>query len=77
MAAEVQSKKYDQKCFLDLAAKGKDEWNVWRRDPASKDVPVTFFGVDFSETPWDQINFEGFEFGDYADFSQCKWRGVR
>jgi hypothetical protein len=74
--AEAQSRKYDQAFFLDLAAKGKDAWNAWRRDPASKDVHATFAGIDFSEALKDQINFEGFEFGDGADFSNCKWRGV-
>jgi hypothetical protein len=66
--------KYDQSFFLDLAAKGKNAWNAWRR--ANKDVYVTFAGVDFSEMPKDKIDFTGFEFGDCADFSQCKWRGV-
>jgi uncharacterized protein YjbI with pentapeptide repeats len=74
MATDGQSKKYDQEFFLALAAKGKDAWNAWRRDPANKDVPVTFAGVDFSVAPNDQINFSGFEFGDYADFSNCKWQ---
>jgi hypothetical protein len=64
---------YDQAFFLALAAKGKDEWNKWRRDPANKDVRVTFAGVDFSVAPTDQIDFAGFEFGDQADFSGCKW----
>ena len=36
--------KYDQAFFLALAAKGEDEWNKWRRDPANKDVRVTFAG---------------------------------
>jgi uncharacterized protein YjbI with pentapeptide repeats len=66
----------DQEFFLALAAKGKDEWNKWRRDPANKRVRVTFEGIDFSQAPRDQINFEGFEFGDGANFSLCKWRGV-
>jgi uncharacterized protein YjbI with pentapeptide repeats len=39
-------------------------------------VRVTFAGIDFSEVPRDQINFAGFEFGDGADFSGCKWRGI-
>jgi Pentapeptide repeats (9 copies) len=39
-------------------------------------VRVTFAGIDFSEEPWDRIDFSGFEFGDEADFSQCKWRGT-
>jgi hypothetical protein len=30
----------DQAFFLALAAKGKDAWNAWRRDPANKDVSV-------------------------------------
>lgn len=75
-AAQEPSKKYDQDFFLDLAAKGKDAWNAWRPDPANKDVRVTFKGVDFSEPPRDQIDFSGFEFGDYTDFSACKWRGI-
>jgi Pentapeptide repeats (9 copies) len=68
--------KYDQEFFLALAAKGKDAWNEWRRDPANKDVRVTFASVDFAQAPRDQINFEGFEFGDHADFSGCKWGGA-
>jgi hypothetical protein len=39
--AEDSSKKYDQDFFLALAAKGKDEWNAWRRDPVNKGVRVT------------------------------------
>jgi hypothetical protein len=74
--AEDQSQKYRQDFFLDLAAKGKDEWNAWRRDPANKDVCMTFAGIDFSEAPRDGIDFSWFEFGDYADFSGCRWRGV-
>jgi uncharacterized protein YjbI with pentapeptide repeats len=38
-------------------------------------VYVTFEGVDFSVAPRDGIDFSEFEFGDCADFSQCKWRG--
>lgn len=58
--AEAQSQKYDQAFFLDLAAKGKDAWNAWRRDPASKDVHVTFAGIDFSEALKDQITTAGY-----------------
>jgi hypothetical protein len=72
----AEKPKYDQEFFLALAAKGKDAWNAWRRDPANRDVNVVFRGVDFSQPPNDSINFEGFEFGDGADFSVCKWRGV-
>jgi hypothetical protein len=36
---------------------------------------VTFAGIDFSEAPRDEIEFSGFEFGDNANFSQCKWLG--
>ncbi|MGA3340723.1 MAG: pentapeptide repeat-containing protein [Methylocella sp.] len=67
--AENPSKK-----FLDLAAKGKHEWNKWRH--ANEDEPVNFADVDFSKAPNDQINFSGFEFGDDADFSRCKWRDI-
>jgi hypothetical protein len=63
--------KYDQKFFLALAAKGGDAWNAWRRDPANKDVRVTFVGVDFSQAPRDRIDFSGFQFGNEADFSFC------
>jgi uncharacterized protein YjbI with pentapeptide repeats len=70
----AEEPKYDQAFFLDLAAKGKDAWNAWRRDPANEDEYVTLQGVDFSKAPNDEINFSGFEFGDYADFSGCKWR---
>jgi len=34
----AERRKYDQAFFLDLAAKGKNAWNAWRRDPANKDV---------------------------------------
>jgi uncharacterized protein YjbI with pentapeptide repeats len=74
--AEDSSKKHDPDFFLALAAKGKDAWNAWRRDPANKDVRVTFAGIDFSEAPRDEIDFSGFEFGDDADFSHCNWRGL-
>src|ERR1700730_4719160 len=81
--AEEPSKKYDQALFLALAAKGKDVWNAWRRDPANKDVRVTFAGIDFSEAPRDgseapraELDFSGFEFGAGAGFSQCKGRWV-
>ena len=73
----MAEEKYDQEFFLALAAKGKDEWNVWRRDPNNKPMRVTFASVDFSEAPKDQIDFSGFEFGDDADFSGCKWLGVK
>jgi hypothetical protein len=72
----MADEKYDQAFFLDLAAKGKYTWNAWRRIPANKGVRMTFAGVDFSEAPRDGIDFSGFEFGDSANFSQCKWRGV-
>jgi uncharacterized protein YjbI with pentapeptide repeats len=71
----AEEPKYDQAFFLALAAKGKDAWNAWRRDPANKDVYVTFEGADFSQAPRDTINFDGFEFGHAANFSNCKWRG--
>jgi uncharacterized protein YjbI with pentapeptide repeats len=67
---------YDQDFFLALAAKGKEAWNAWRHDPANEAVRVTFAGIDFSEAPRDRIDFSGFEFGGFADFSGCKWRGV-
>jgi hypothetical protein len=71
----AENPKYDQDFFLALAAKGKDAWNAWRHDPANKGVCVTFAGIDFSEAPRDEIDFSGFEFGDGADFSRCRWRG--
>src|SRR3984893_14562893 len=74
--AEDPSKKYDQAFFLTLAAKGKEAWNAWRRDPANKDVRVTFASIDFSEAPRDEIDFSGFEFGDEANFAGCRWRGL-
>jgi hypothetical protein len=64
---------YDQNFFLGRAAEGKDEWNKWRQ--ANKGVRVTFARIDFSQAPRDEIDFSGFEFGDHADFSGCKWRG--
>jgi hypothetical protein len=73
-AAEAQSGTYDQACFLDLAEKGKEEWNKWRH--ANKDARVTFEGVDFSEARKDRIDFSGYEFGHNANFSKCKWRGA-
>jgi hypothetical protein len=73
---EDPSQKYDQAFFLALAAKGKDAWYAWRRDPVYKEWRVSFAGIDFSEAPRDRIDFSGFEFGDEADFSGCKWRGI-
>jgi hypothetical protein len=75
--AEAQSNEHVKAFFLDLAPKGKDAWNTWRRDLPNEDVRVTFAGIDFSEAPRDQINFAGFEFGDLADFAHCKWRGAK
>jgi hypothetical protein len=75
--AENPSEKYDQDFFLALAAKGKEAWNAWRRDPANEMVGVTFAGIDFSQAPRDEIDFSGFEFGYQADFSRCKWRGAK
>lgn len=72
----AEKPKYGQAFFLDLATKGKNAWNAWRRDLANKDVYVTFANVDFSEAPKDEIDFTNFEFGDCADFSKCKWRGA-
>jgi hypothetical protein len=77
LPAEVQSDEHVKTFFLNLALRGKDAWNAWRRNPANKEVRVTFAGSDFSETPRDRIDFSGFEFGDYADFSGCKWRGAK
>lgn len=74
--AEEQANEHVKAFFLDLAAKGKADWNAWRCDTANKGVPVTFAGVDFSEAPRDEIDFSGLKFGDNADFSQCHWRGV-
>ncbi len=74
--AEDPSKKYDQAFFLNLAEKGKDAWNTWRRDPANEKLRVTFAGIDFSEAPRDEIDFSGFEFGNSADFTRCSWRGA-
>ena len=54
--AEVQSNEHVKAFFLELAANGKDAWNAWRRDPANKDVRVTFAGIDFSEAPRDEIS---------------------
>lgn len=76
LRTKTHSKKYDQAFFLGLAAQGKDAWNAWRRDTANEAVRVTFAGVNFSEAPCDKISFEGFEFGEEADFSGCQWRGI-
>lgn len=75
-AQEVQADQHVKTFFLALAAQGKEAWNAWRRDPANADIHVNFAGVDFSDSPLDEIDFSGFEFGDGADFSGCKWRGV-
>jgi hypothetical protein len=72
--ADEQFNEHVKAYFLDLAAKGKDAWNAWRRDSANEDVRVTFAGIDFSKSPRDRIDFSGFEFGDKADFSGCRWR---
>lgn len=67
---------YKQAFFLSLAAKGKEAWNAWRRDPVNQHESVDFAGVDFSKAPLDTIDFAGFEFGHWVDFSHCVWRGV-
>ncbi|MDQ6703135.1 MAG: pentapeptide repeat-containing protein [Pseudomonadota bacterium] len=71
----AEEPKYDQAFFLKLARQGKEDWNKWRRANILR--PVTFAGTDFSEAPWDEIDFSGFEFGEHADFSRCKWRGAK
>jgi hypothetical protein len=75
-SAEEQANEHVKAFFLALAAKGKDEWNKWRRDPANERERATFAGVDFSKAPLDTIDFSGFEFGHWVDFSGCVWRGV-
>ena len=70
--APIQPGTYDQPFFLALAAKGKEAWNTWRHDPTNEGVPVTLAGIDFSEAR-DGIDFSGFDFGDEADFSGCRW----
>jgi hypothetical protein len=72
----AEEPKYDQDFFIALALKGKDAWNAWRRDPVNEDLSVTFAAVDFS-APRDKIDFSGFEFGDAANFLDCKWRGIK
>jgi hypothetical protein len=73
----MAEEKYDEHVkafFLDLARQGKVGWNKWRQK--NKDVRVTFAGINFSEAPGNEIDFSGFEFGDYADFSGCAWPGA-
>jgi uncharacterized protein YjbI with pentapeptide repeats len=72
----AEKSEFDQNFFLDLAAKGRDAWNAWRRDPANQEVRVTIAGVDFSEPSRQRIDFSGFELGDGADFSGCNWNGA-
>ncbi len=72
----AENPNYDQDFFLALAAKGKDAWNAWRRDPANKYAYVTFKGVDLSVALGDVIDFSGFDFGDAADFSWCTWADI-
>lgn len=74
--AEEQANEHVKAFFLDLAAKGKDAWNAWRRDPMNEYVRVNFAGVDFSKASLDTIDFSGFELAIWADFSGCVWRGV-
>jgi hypothetical protein len=69
--AQPKSGEHDQASFLARAAQGRDVWNAWRRN--NKDLCVTFADVDFRIPPRHLINFEGFEFGDHADFSGCTW----
>lgn len=70
--AQIPPTVYNVTFFLDLARKGVEAWNEWRRDPANEGVKATFAGVDFSD-PRSRINFSGFEFGDHANFAQCVW----
>jgi hypothetical protein len=75
---------YDQQFFLALARLGKDTWNRWRaahpRDEKIQlweDDPnyiaVTFEGVDFREPAHAVIDFSGFDFGNDANFSGCRF----
>jgi hypothetical protein len=49
-SAEEQANEHVKAFFLALAAKGKEAWNAWRRDPANKDVRVTFAGIELRGT---------------------------
>jgi hypothetical protein len=50
--------------FSPSRRRARTPWNTWRRDPANKDVRVTYVGIDFSKAPKDEIDFSWFEFGD-------------
>ena len=72
--AQAQSGTYDQAFFLSLAARGKDAWNAWRRDPANKDVYVTFKAI--AHAPFEGVKMGRclglyfFGCGDIANISQ-------
>lgn len=80
-APERATPVYDQAFFLDLArpradtdearAEARERWNAWRRDPANEGVRVTFEGVDFRVDENRGISFDGFKFGDEAEFSRA------
>jgi hypothetical protein len=73
-SAEEQANEHVKAFFVALATKGKEAWNARRRD--HEDVHVNLARVDFSKAPLDTIDFSGFEFGDWANFSGCVWRGA-
>ncbi len=80
-AAPPPTPVYDQEFFLKLArpredtdearAEARERWNAWRRDPANAVLSVSLRGVDFRKPENSSISFDGFEFGDYADFREA------
>lgn len=70
---------YDQAFFLDLARPRpgethedvRERWNAWRSDPANSEIRVNFGEVDFRNDRNKYIRFDGFYFGDYANFALC------
>jgi uncharacterized protein YjbI with pentapeptide repeats len=73
--AEAQAQKHDPAFFVDLALRGAEAFRVWKVE--HNEVPVTFEWIDFSQPERDTIDFSKFKFLDDANFSGCKWRGVR
>src|SRR5215475_13860359 len=61
----------DQAFFLALAKRGQETWNKWRDE--NPQIPITLEEVNFQEPENATIDFSGFNFGDHADFSRCRF----
>ncbi len=72
---------YDQAFFLELARRGKEDWNRWRAQNPRVDgqpyISANFERVDFRDPANAAIDFSGFIFGDEVNFRASVFGGNR